>query len=427
MKRRSLLRNMALLAAGTAFANITSLPAFAQGQVMRLFWWGTPSRAERTLGVAKLFEASHEGVKINGEVGGNDYWPKLTTMIAGGNAPDIFQLEPNRFADYSRRGTTLVLNDYIGSVIKTDKLVPGVLELGTVDGKVTGIPLSINAFAMFYDTDVFQKTGIAAPTAKTTWEEFAKMCVDLTKAIGEKNVWAVSNCSRYMHAFQAWLVQRGKGLFNAEGKLGFDEADATEWYRYWSELAKAGGCVDAEVQALDKVVVDSSPLATGNAVITIGFSNQLPAYQGVRKTPLEIVTLPLLNETAPSGLFYRPGLHWSIASTSKNPELAAQFIDTFINDPEAGKILEVERGVPVNTDIQALVTPGLDPVAKKTVDYINAIEGIVGTYPPPVPMGAAEFEERAFRPTADKVAFGQLTPEEGAKELIAQGARILKG
>lgn len=420
------MRNAAMLAASTAFSSVLNLPAMAQDKTLRLFWWGTPNRAERTLGVAKLFEAANSGVKINGEVGGNDYWPKLTTMIAGGNAPDIFQLEPNRFADYSRRGTTFVLNDFLGSVIKTDKLVPGVLDLGTVDGKVTGIPLSINAYSMFYNAEIFQQTGVAAPTEKTTWDEFANLCVELTKAIGKKNVWAVSNCARYSYVFQAWLTQRGKLYFDEAGQLGFNEEDATEWYTYWDDLTKAGGCVNAEVQALDKVVVDSNPLATGTAMITIAFSNQLPAFQSVSKAPIEIATLPIWKEGAPSGLFYRPGVHWSIASTASNPELAARFIDTFVNNPEAGKILEVERGVPINSEIQDLVTANLDPVAKKTVDYIKGIEPIVGAYPPPVPLGAAEFDERAFRPIADKVAFGQLTPAEAGKELIEQGRRILK-
>src|SRR5262245_4767013 len=241
LDRRAILRRGLMLGAA-AFAPAPASRALAAETVMRLYWCGTPARTERTLGAARLFEAANPGVKINGEVGGGDYWSKLTTMIAGGNAPDIFQLEPGRFPDYSRRGATLPLNDYLGKVIRTDKLAPGVLDLGTVDGKVTGIPLSLNSFAMLYEVEAFKQAGIAPPTAKTTWDEFAGLCVDLTKAMGKKNVWAVGNCSRYMQHFQAWLIQRGKLLFTAEGKPGFDVKDATEWFGYWDALARAGGC-----------------------------------------------------------------------------------------------------------------------------------------------------------------------------------------
>lgn len=427
LSRRKFLTNSAMLGAGAAFATTPAFRAMAQDATMRLYWWGTPNRAERTLGVAKLFEAANAGVKINGEVGGSDYWTKLTTMIAGGNAPDIFQLEPGRFADFARRGTALPLNDYLGKSIRTDKLAPGVLDLGTVDGKVTGMPLSLNAFALFYDTEAFKKAGINAPSTSTTWDDFAKICVDLTKAMGKKNLWAIGNCSRYLFAFQSWLTQRGKMLYTAEGGVGFDAEDATAWFAYWHDLAEAGGCSSAEVQAMDKVLVDSNALATGNAVMAIAFSNQLTAFQAISKTPLAISSLPILDASAPSGLFYRPGLHWAIASTAKNPELAAKFIDFFVNDPEAGKTLQVERGVPVNTEIQALVQPSLDAVSKLTVEYIKEIEGRVGKYPPPVPLGASEFDERIFRPLADKVAFGQTSPKEAGEQLISDGKRVLKG
>ena len=424
MQDRRQILHRGLMLGAAAFAQAPR--ALAADTVMRLYWWGTPARSERTLGVARLFEAANPGTRINGEVGGGDYWSKLTTMIAGGNAPDIFQLEPGRFPDYSRRGTTLPLNDYLGKVIRTDHFAPGILDLGTVDGKVTGMPLSLNSFALLYEVDAFKQAGIAPPTAKTTWDQFTTLCVDLTKAIGKKNVWAVGNCSRYLQTFQAWLIQRGKLLFTAEGKPGFDVKDAADWFAYWDALARAGGCASAEVQALDRGNVDSNQMARGNAVVTMSYSNLLPAYQVFAKSPLEITSLPILSDSAPSGLFYRPGLHWSIASTAKSPELAARFIDFFVNDIEAGKILSVERGAPINLEVQKVVAPTLDEVERRTLDYLKAIEGRVSSYPPPFPLGTSEFDERSFRPVADKVAFRQLSPAKGAEQLLADAARMFK-
>ncbi|MBA8881000.1 ABC transporter substrate-binding protein [Phyllobacterium myrsinacearum] len=427
LTRRELLRNGAILGGAAALPSLLSVRALAQETSMRLYWWGSPTRNERTQAVAKLFEAANAGVKIKGEVGGNDYWQKLTTMLAGGNAPDIFQLEPGRFADYARRKTTLPLNDYIGKIIRVDKLAPGVMDLGTVDGQVAGMPLSINAFSLLYDEVVLKKAGLTPPGAQTTWDDFARLCIDLTKAVGQKNYWAVGNASRYTYAFEAFLAQRGKRLYSDVGVIGFEAKDAEDWYGYWESLTKSGGCVSAEVQAADQVQIDSNPMARGNAAMAIAFSNQLLGYQNVCKNPLGITTLPVAQIGGPSGLFYRPGLHFVIAATSKNPELAAKFLDFFVNDPEVGKILGVERGVPINTDIKTAVTPLIDDVSRKSVAYINSIADRVGPYPPPVPLGASEFDSRAFRPIADKVAFGQMKPKEAAAQLVAEGARMLKG
>jgi multiple sugar transport system substrate-binding protein len=422
--RRNFLRSAASIGGVAVAAQLPVLKAFANDEAMRLFWFGSAARVERTNNVVKLFEAANQGVKIVGEVGGN-YWSKLTTMLAGGNAPDVFQLAPSRFADFARRNALLPLDDLLGKTIRTDKLMPDVFKLGTVDGKVTGVPLGINAFALLYDTVAFEQAGIAPPSANTNWDDFARLCVDLTKAMGKQNVWAVSNCARYSYAFESFLVQRGKRLYLDNGQIGFDANDAKDWYGYWDNLAKAGGCVPADIQAMDKLQIDSSPLTTGNAVMTIAFSNQLLGYQMLAKNPLGITSLPIISG-GPSGLFYKASLHFSIAHSASDPEFAARFLDFFINDMEAGKLLGVERGVPVNLEVREAVAPTVDEVSKRSLDYITSIADRVGAFPPQVPVGASELEERVYRSIADKVLFGQMSVAEAGDELVAQANRILK-
>ena len=166
LNRRTFLQKTLAFGAAAAVSHLPARAAWANERDMRLFWFGSPGRAERTLAVARLFEGANPGVRILGEVGGNDYWSKLTTMLAGGNAPDIFQLEPGRFADYAGRGTMVPLDDYLGRTIRTDRLLPGTMKLGTVAGKVAGLPLSNNAFALLYDTEAFEKNGPDAARAR---------------------------------------------------------------------------------------------------------------------------------------------------------------------------------------------------------------------------------------------------------------------
>lgn len=426
LNRRDFIRANLALGAATLGASLAGSTASAAEANMRLFWFGSPSRAERTLTVARLFEKANPGVKILGEVGGNDYWSKLTTMLAGGNAPDIFQLVPSRYADYAGRGAMRPLDNYLGKVIRIDRLMPDVMKLGLVDGKTAGAPLSINAFALLYDTEAFKQTGLAPPGRDTTWDDFARLCTDMTKAIGKKDVWAIGNAARYSYALEAFLVQRGKQLYREDGQIGFDAADATDWYGYWESLAAKGGCVSAEVQALDKIQIDSNPMSTGHAVMAIAFSNMLVGYQALRQNPVGLAVLPVAEKGGPSGLFYKAGQQFGIANNAKDPELAARFLDFFLNDLEAGKALGVERGMPINLDVRAAVVPTLNEVEKRSFDYVESIADIAGDYPPQVPVGAAELEERVYRTIADRLAFGQLTAAEAGQELVSQANAILQ-
>lgn len=421
--RRNFLKSGAALGA-IAAAGLSTRAAWAN-EAMRLFWFGSPARAERTLGVVALFEAANPGVKILGEVGGNDYWSKLTTMLAGGNAPDIFQLAPNRFSDYAGRGAIIPLDDYLGSTFRTDRLMPDVMKLAQIGGQTMGVPLGINSFSVLYDTVAFADAGLTPPGPDTTWDEFATLCADMTKAIGKRNVWAVGNAARYSYAMEPFLLQRGKELYREDGQIGFDAKDAAEWYAYWDNMAKAGGCVSAEIQAMDKYQIDSNPMSTGNAVMSIAFSNQLVGYQAIQKNPIGLTNLPVAEKGGSSGLFYRPSLQFGVASTAKNPELAVRFLDFFLNDIEAGKLLGVERGIPINLDVREAVAPTLDEVSARSLDYINSLEGRTIPFPPQVPVGSSELEERVYRTVADRVAFGQITPTQAGEELVAQCNQIL--
>jgi multiple sugar transport system substrate-binding protein len=320
----------------------------------------------------------------------------------------------------------LPLDNYLGTTIKTDRLGPGVLDLARVDGKVAGMALGLNAFSIFYDTEAFSKAGITPPSGKTTWKEYADLSVELTKAMGKDKVWASPNASRYNYVFDAWLRQRGKGLFTEAGQLGFTVDDAKEWYDYWENLRQRGGCVAPDIQSLDQSLIDSNPLARGNSAMGFTFSNQLIGYQSVVKTKLGITSLPVAKADGPSGLYYRPALIWCIGKTSKNPDAAAAFIDFFINNPEAGKILGVERGVPVNLSIREAVAPLVDEVGRMTVEYVNSIADRVVPYPPPVPKGSTEFDHMVMRPIADQLAFGQLTVAQAAERLISEGKRVVR-
>ena len=426
INRRHLIQSAMAIGAGSLASQIPFMSARAADTALRLYWWGSPDRSKRTLDVAKLFEQSHPGITAGGEAMGGDYWTKLATMLVGRNLPDVIQFEPTTLPDYYRRGAMLPLDSYLGSTIKTDKFGPGVLDLARVDGKVAGIALGLNAFSIFYDTEVFTKAGIAPPSAKTTWKEFADMSVELTKAAGKDRFWASPNASRYNYVFDSWLHQRDKSLFTAEGQLGFTVDDAKEWYDYWETLRQRGGCVAPDVQSLDQSLIDSNPLARGNSAISFAFSNQLIGYQSVMKPKLGITSYPIAKVGGPSGLYYRPALIWCIGKTSKNPDAAAAFIDFFVNDLEAGKVLGVERGVPVNLSIREIVVPLVDEVPRMTIEYVNSVADRVGPYPPPVPKGATEFDQMVMRPIADQLAFGQLTVAQAAERLISEGKRVIR-
>ncbi|PKA41943.1 ABC transporter substrate-binding protein [Rhizobium sullae] len=426
INRRSFLKGSAGVATGLAFGAGSAIPAFAEDTQLRAMWWGSNDRAKRTLEVAKLYQAKTPGVTIVGEsLSGDGYWTKLATQMAGRAIADVFQLEPSTISDYSKRGACMPLDEFVPSALKVDAFGKDMLKLTTVDSKLYGIGLGLNSFALFFDQTAFEKAGFALPTPDLTWDEYAKLAVELTKAAGKDNYWGGPYGARYAYVFDAWLRQRGKSLY-ANGSLGFDVEDAKEWYSFWEELRKKGGTVAADVQTLDQNTIDTNCLALGKSAIGMAYSNQLVGYQLISKSKLAITMLPRERKSGPSGHYYRPALIWSMGATTKNAEAAAKFIDFFVNDTEAGKILGVERGVPMSATVREAILPNLNPTEQETVKYVELLKDQVGDYPAPAPLGATEFDQRVLRPIADELAFERTTPADAAARLVEQGKATIR-
>ncbi|MFS8111135.1 ABC transporter substrate-binding protein [Rhizobium jaguaris] len=427
MNRRSFMIGTAGAAAGLAFGAGGSLPAFADSTRLRATWWGSADRNKRTVAVAELFHTKNPDISVVGEsISGDGYWTKLATAMASQDISDVFQLEPSTISDYSKRGACLPLDQFVPSTLKVDSFGKDMLKLTTVDNKLYGVGLGLNSFALFYDEDAFKKAGLTPPGSTTTWAEYADLAVEMTKASGKRSYWGGPYGARYNYVFDAWLRQRGKSLYTDEGGLAFGVDDAKEWYAYWEDLRQRGGTVSADVQTLDQNVIESNSLALGKSAMGMAYSNQLIGYQLVVKSKLAITLLPREKKDGPSGHYYRPALIWSVGATTKNGEAAAKFIDFFVNDIDAGKILGVERGVPMSPAVRAAILPTLNPTEQQTVKYVDLLKDQVGAYPVPAPLGSTEFDQNVMRPVADQLAFGKITVAEAAQKLVDEGKAKLK-
>ena len=75
--------------------------------------------------------------------------------------------------------------------------------------------------------------------------------------------------------------------------------------------------------------------------------------------------------------------------------------------------------------MRAAVAPTVGEVETRSIDYIELIADRVSDYPPQVPVGASELEERVYRTIADRLAFSRISAAEAGEELVAQANRIL--
>ena len=102
----------------------------------------------------------------------------LTSRVEGGNPPDIAVLpQPGLLADFARSGDLKDLSTVLDPAKVQADLIPGLYELGVVDGTFYGLMYTVSLDSLeWYSPKAFTDAGYAVPQ---TWEEL----VALTKQI----------------------------------------------------------------------------------------------------------------------------------------------------------------------------------------------------------------------------------------------------
>ncbi|HEY5820128.1 MAG TPA: extracellular solute-binding protein [Mesorhizobium sp.] len=419
-RRQLLLGGSALLALGAIH------PALAQEQRLRLIFWGSQARADRTYKATDLYTKANAGTTIDGEfLAWADYWPKLATQTAGGNAPDIIQMDYRYIVEYANRNAIAPLDEFVGSTLNVADFDQAQIESGKVNGKYYGVSLGANSSAMMVNKAVFDELKLPLPDAKTTWEDFAKLATEITKAGVRRGYYGASDGAEVEPFFENFLRQRGKALYTADGQIAFDATDVSDWFDMWAKLREAGAVTPPDIQQLDQNNIETSMLTQNKAAISYGHSNQLVGFQALNKDPLAITNYPRHAADSKGGHYRKPSMFFSVSGTSENKEAAARFISYFVNDQEAAKAIGIERGVPESKAVREALAPTLDDLGKAAVNYVANLGDLAGKLPPPPPNAAGEVD-LALQRKAEEVAFGQQSVSDAGPAFVAEATEILK-
>ncbi|GAB5375911.1 MAG: ABC transporter substrate-binding protein [Acuticoccus sp.] len=418
-------RQFGRLAGGVAAAStLASVGALAQSaETLRFIWWGNPERDRRTKAVVELFEGE-TGIDVREETyAWPDYWQKLATMAAGGNLPDVLQMDYRYIFEYARRGQLADLDPFVGKELELADFDPNQLKSGRVDGKLYGVSLGANSMTYVYNKKMLAELGIELPDSRTwTSDEFMAMGKEAQKSLPDGVFWTM-NMGWEEPVFQTWVRSRGKDLYDADGNMAFDEADLVDFFTYWKTMQDEGLAPPPDVQAQDTGKMEERMHVVGKAVFGFMHSNQLVATQNLMSDEAGIVMIPNAGDSP--GHYLKPSMFLSMAEGSQEKSDAARLINFFVTNPAANDILLIERGVSGDASVRQQLLSQLTPTEKKIIEYLDIVATRVGDLPPPPPQNAGEIE-RAFRPAWEAVAFGQMDPATGAQDFHANAQRILK-
>jgi multiple sugar transport system substrate-binding protein len=201
--KRALLTAALLLGTSTAFAKTT----------VNYFSFTTDAGHVKTLeSLISTFEKANPDIEIKYTTAPFDtYFTKLQTDIAAGQAPDAYELNYENFVTFASKG---ILRD-LGSLMKQDKTItattfyPAAQNAFKYKSVQYGLPITFSTVVLFYNKDLFDKAGVAYPTASWTWQDELNAAKKLTDA--SKKIWGVFQPIQFWEFYKV-AAQAGAGL-----------------------------------------------------------------------------------------------------------------------------------------------------------------------------------------------------------------------
>lgn len=83
-------------------------------------------------------------------------------------------------------------------------------------------------------------------------------------------------------------------------------------------------------------------MVSGKILVRYAFSNGYGTYDSLKKGAYALVTMP---RSSQAGGWLKPSMYLAVSAGSKKQEEAKKFVNWFVNDTEAAKILGTVRGV----------------------------------------------------------------------------------
>jgi multiple sugar transport system substrate-binding protein len=142
---------------------------------------------------------------------------------------------------YAAGDQLLDISDAIDSegvdLAKYPKAVLDLYDQG--DGKIYGLPKDVDTNAVWFNKAIFDKAGVAYPSADWTWDDFRETAKKLTDA--KAGVWGVAAPIDYQGGYYNTIFQAGGQVISDDGKKALiDTPEAQAGIKFWTDLQADG-------------------------------------------------------------------------------------------------------------------------------------------------------------------------------------------
>jgi multiple sugar transport system substrate-binding protein len=409
---------------------VTSTPKPVTGPVtIRYAHVADPGELEvRQAGIAE-FEELHPDIDVVAELVPEDGMAeKITTMVAGGAAPDVVYVHPSFVPLYASGGILATLDDMAAGdpEYEPDDFFEKVVGHFVTQGKTYAYPYYSGPLVTYFNKTLFDEAGEDYPTAymdgfqdgsdEWTWEKALEVGQRMTTGEGASKTFGIWPVWMSLHAFDHVIWSFGGELWDAEmTKCLLSEPAALEAIQYQADLYLKYNVAPLPEQE------EGMPGGFNSGRVAMNTGGIRAHVPGLMEVDFELGMAPVPKGKA--GRFTRDGPNGAgIIASSQLKEAAWEFVK-YQTGPKPGDTggmkyeFAMHRALPVRKSLydSAGFMDGLLPW--EDIDVYRVASDSVGNLP--LPSRYAEIN-RTWKEYWEAILVGQMTVEEAVEAVCAE-------
>lgn len=345
----------------------------------------------------------------------------LLTSFDGGEGPDIFHTDAEKFREYGVMGYAEPLDRFITEDMIND--IPANVWENSKDfqGNTYGVPWCQESQVIFFNKTLFEEHNIELPEDRiVTWEKLLEIANEITDIEGDKKTWGL--LAPLMERFEWTLIKQNNGKVLHQDERGRWEVkvtdEAKEAISFYISLITKHKVMPADVISIDYTSLMQGFLNEKYAMVTFGcwnrrFLNQMGSdfewgMMWIKKNGNKT------NASDPQAL--------GISVFSNHKEEAFEFIKYFTNKENSADISYADWLFPVRES--ALEDPRFSAEENEwnyAYEWLKNAKNVKPGMP-----GFYTFEWKVFVPMLEKVILGDLTLDKAYEKIEADGNVLLK-
>jgi N,N'-diacetylchitobiose transport system substrate-binding protein len=296
---------------------------------------------------------------------------RFSTAIAGDSLPDVAELGTTWTPEYADAGVLLDVTERVEGTGLMADFVPALVEAGTVDGAMYGMPWYAGVRSIVYRTDVFEAAGITE--LPTTWDQLVEVGNAIKEAEPDMLPWPIAGDNQFGVASFIWGA--GGEVASLEGDewtAQLTTPEAREGISFYTGLATEHGFSTPAASTWNEADLRDSFSAGEAAMViagnwTIGAITEAnPELEG------NIGAFPIPGKDGGIGPSFLGGSHLSIFNSTDQEDLAWEFVELMTTGEFAGQWGE-QSGffpgtLPLLEEVQANDDPLVAPFAEQMAE-----------------------------------------------------------